>query len=169
MSELNRAPFTRKRHRARSVARFCWTLPIYISSYVRTYVINEKNNLPVLSCSTVVGAAGKLIKSPGLLRMTRGSRRSDLWFIAICLRSRSNLNTLSTMPRISSKFFPLIISPASSAKATISAPVGSWILRSSYRIFHRGDLNTEPCGTPTVIWYYFGPSSVSYTSSRFIK
>ena len=27
MSELNRAPFTRKRHRARSVARFCWTLP----------------------------------------------------------------------------------------------------------------------------------------------
>ena len=27
MTELNRAPFTRKRHRARSVARFCWTLP----------------------------------------------------------------------------------------------------------------------------------------------
>ena len=27
MSELNRAPFTRKRHRARSVACFCWTLP----------------------------------------------------------------------------------------------------------------------------------------------
>ena len=27
MSELNRAPFTRKRHRARSVARFCWMLP----------------------------------------------------------------------------------------------------------------------------------------------
>ena len=27
MSELNRAPFTRKRYRARPLARFCWTLP----------------------------------------------------------------------------------------------------------------------------------------------
>ena len=35
MRELNRAPFTRKRHRARSVARFCWTLP-YIVLYVFT-------------------------------------------------------------------------------------------------------------------------------------
>ena len=31
MSELNRATLMRKRHRARSVVRFCWTLPyIYI-------------------------------------------------------------------------------------------------------------------------------------------
>ena len=34
MSELNRAPFTRKRHRARSVARFCWTLPYMQSIYI---------------------------------------------------------------------------------------------------------------------------------------
>ena len=32
MSELNRAPFTRKRHCARSVARFCWTLS-YINDF----------------------------------------------------------------------------------------------------------------------------------------
>ena len=35
MSELNRAPFTRKRHRARSVARFCWTLPYVIQQAMR--------------------------------------------------------------------------------------------------------------------------------------
>ena len=39
MSELNRAPFTRKRHRARSVARFCWTRPyMYVCICVKANV-----------------------------------------------------------------------------------------------------------------------------------
>ena len=71
---------------------------------------------------------------------------------------------------ISYRVFPVITSSASSAKATVLAPGGSLILRiSSYMTFHRGSPNTERCGTPRVIWQCFGPSSVSYTSSRFSR
>ena len=41
MSELNRAPFTRKRHRARSVARFCWTLPFINIDETRMIIDNQ--------------------------------------------------------------------------------------------------------------------------------
>ena len=48
MSELNRAPFTRKRHRARSVARFCWTLP-YMSfdDEMNNRLISAVDELPL--------------------------------------------------------------------------------------------------------------------------
>ena len=49
MSELNRAPFTRKRHRARSVARFCWTLPYILSLFNLISIISTKTEKTAIS------------------------------------------------------------------------------------------------------------------------